>query len=759
MRRAPFVVILALATLSVPVHSRVAAQSAPAPGHLGDPFAPGWMIVDTNGDGVADAVVGAVVVPDAPTAADNAAAADVAARLAFGSTGLTLPLVVRAGDAARAAPGPRFFVGAAAAPASIRSQIEPLVALLTANEGGVFAAGADLVLAGKDAAGLQAAAEAYCARAPYQWALKGDALSSIAPAINKALESGRANTTAELVGVTYVKGTPGIRRAMLRTSSAVAAPALTAALKPVRLAAVHEVVVVGGPRPLSVTNPDAIASEPAAPPRTLEPRPLDLADLYTIKGLLGGSDRMPVPASVDGRLYVPGGTAGVAMANLAARLALESTGVTLPIAVPADGVKPGDVATQAVVAGESPLGAEVERRLHDEDTSHLAAKPLAAGEGELRVVDEALAKHDALLLRGDEQGMAAAAALAAGHFPNLWDYGKPYLSLGDIRTDLHRFFSERSSAGQATAALYHLDRWMTDLSASGGAVSHVEAEVYVDLADPGLGRFVQQEVDRRLHVSGATVRTGSLHAGTQCCDHGVSLGYQSPRVLSPGAADLHRRHRDPVGRHPAAGRRAGRAPPGPARRRGHARGAGERRSGGAPETARADRGAADQGRRRPPAAGGRRAVCVQARVQLAGGRRRAGAGGQGRREAAHLFCAEHRSGSHERDQLEGAMGAGAVSGGRDSRPDARDPARRHHDRGDAGAGAGRSDRRLAADVSRVRNRRGRPRDPDARLHRDDPRARVQRHVPALRPRRGGDRLGAPHRGSQDAARSAHRDGH
>src|SRR4051794_33070644 len=61
---------------------------------LADPFASGWMVADTNGDGIADFINGKVVVHANPTAAENAAAADVAARLGFASTGLTLPLVV-----------------------------------------------------------------------------------------------------------------------------------------------------------------------------------------------------------------------------------------------------------------------------------------------------------------------------------------------------------------------------------------------------------------------------------------------------------------------------------------------------------------------------------------------------------------------------------------------------------------------------------------------------------------------------------------
>ena len=70
------------------------APAAPAVNHLEDPFALGWMLVDTNGDGIADSINGKVVVPSSPSAFDNAAAANMAARLAYGSTGLTPPLVV-----------------------------------------------------------------------------------------------------------------------------------------------------------------------------------------------------------------------------------------------------------------------------------------------------------------------------------------------------------------------------------------------------------------------------------------------------------------------------------------------------------------------------------------------------------------------------------------------------------------------------------------------------------------------------------------
>ena len=77
------VVLLALSSL-------VAYQSdAPAAGHLANPFSAGWMVADTNGDEIVDFIAGKVVVPAHPIAAENSAAADLAARLGYATRSLT----------------------------------------------------------------------------------------------------------------------------------------------------------------------------------------------------------------------------------------------------------------------------------------------------------------------------------------------------------------------------------------------------------------------------------------------------------------------------------------------------------------------------------------------------------------------------------------------------------------------------------------------------------------------------------------------
>ncbi len=146
------------------------------------------------------------------------------------------------------------------------------------------------------------------------------------------------------------------------------------------------------------------------------------------------------------------------------------------------------------------------------------------GEGELRIVDRAFGRQPAVLVRGDEAGEAAAISLASNHFPNLWEPGKQHMSIEEIRYDLHRFFSLRSSSGQAAAALYRLDKWGESIKDA----RNVEAKVFVDIAPPGLKDVVRTELQKRLGVNTIKVEAGSLHAGTQCCEKLPALHYREP---------------------------------------------------------------------------------------------------------------------------------------------------------------------------------------------------------------------------------------
>jgi hypothetical protein len=521
------VAALGIFLTAIPAFSQPQASA-----HVTNVFSEGYMLRDTNHDGVIDFIEGKVVVPAQPDAAENAAAANIAARLGFASTGLTPPLVVSA--AAQSAPGPRIWIGEHSVPPALSANAAQLLTRLQPGEGGVFALAGGLLIAGKNEAGLTAAANAFSARAPYLWKVPGAQFDGISEELNRIVPGANAHIT----GVTYTKGHSGVSRLLVSSHAAVIDANLKAILNLPRFAFVHELVVTAAGHSISALNPKPLPIAPSAPeaaPTTgagddaATPQPLDLSLLYTSKGLFKGTAKMPIPSSLDAQLSVPAGAAGIAMANLAARMGLETTGLSLPLAKPAAGELAKDIHTKAVVAASTPAGQSVIQKLQAEDTAGQALPSLAPGEGELRIVDRAFGKQSAVLVRGDESGSTAALQILSDRMPSLWETGKQYASLEELRYDLHRFFSLRSPAGQAAVALYHLKKWTDEINhESTGLVRDVKAEVYVDVADDRLQAFVKKQLETELKVETAGVKAASLHAGTQCCSENPQLHYEQP---------------------------------------------------------------------------------------------------------------------------------------------------------------------------------------------------------------------------------------
>src|SRR5262249_38505898 len=155
---------------------------------------------------------------------------------------------------------------------------------LEADEGGVFAVGQNLAVIGASDAGLMAAADAYAARAPYQWRVPGKKLGDIG---------------AGLTGVTYMRGKSGVHRPFLGDAEAPAGSTDPGPAQPAGGAG------AGGTGAAAAAGAGGDAAA-AAPTR------LDLATLYTSRGLFGASGRIPLPGSSNAHLFVPAGAEGVA---------------------------------------------------------------------------------------------------------------------------------------------------------------------------------------------------------------------------------------------------------------------------------------------------------------------------------------------------------------------------------------------------------------------------------------------------------------
>src|SRR5882672_9876244 len=182
---------------------------------------------DTNGDGLPDAVAARVIVPASPTLGDVEAATNVAARLGYETTALTLPLVVRDSDVAQ--PGSigvpilvgrtnRFVQQLVAAKTLELAALKPgqgLIVAVASPLGG----GDGLVVIGGDDEGTVNAGVELAARLPRVWGMNGIALPAVEEQTVRYLRAHGINPSDATIGSMVVDSDKrGIAQLSLRVA-------------------------------------------------------------------------------------------------------------------------------------------------------------------------------------------------------------------------------------------------------------------------------------------------------------------------------------------------------------------------------------------------------------------------------------------------------------------------------------------------------------------------------------------------------------
>ena len=560
------------AALGAGGHSTAPPAAQGTAGGIEAIFEPGFLLDDRNGDGHLDFVNAHLALPQAPSDAEVAAAADIAARLGFETASMDLP-VGRDDRSAAGAPLIAIGIGGAErAGVTDLGELEP-------GSGTVFlAAGRDgpvIVGAGGDDAGTRAAAAAFAARLPHIWDPDGATLDDALEDISRLLSDGGIEvTSARAARLSVERRSPGLRRLDVEVSvaagsveaasellegiasGAAEAEQVAEAKEAVEMApeqgeaqqaeaAGQEEAVETAPEQGEAQQAEAAGQEEAeTPPPTLRfpglgllrvavsgpgaaqrivwidndesalpnggRRPgggskgdLDLSNLYSNQGFLGDSDDNLIPDRVD-VLLSPAGDGSAATVDLAARLGLEATGVTLPIAKPPSEIeRPASEPPLVLIGADHPLVVELA------EDEKLDLPELGAGEGWIKVVEEAFGEKTALVIvGGDDAGLERAVRQVAVVLPHIHERGKDRATIEDAEEALWRALSSRSPGGQAATALYKLDR-IADRLASLDLES-LTVSVHVEKADPSLEEFVRGFVAERLTADRIDVVVGNI---------------------------------------------------------------------------------------------------------------------------------------------------------------------------------------------------------------------------------------------------------
>ena len=510
-----------------------AAESPSTPAALSDFFKAGVVFQDRNADGVIDFVDARLAMPEHPTAGELAAAADVTARLGFETSAMNLPLVrlkpdTTGGDVARgfqpSGSGGAIFVGAKSLATSGVTVQSLGGGTLKAGDGLVaaFTIGSQPAVAvlGGDDDGVEAAAVSLAGHLPYVWDQKGATTDKIAADVKRWLTGKGLTPSAVVASGIFVRfNLDGAERVVVDVQLAAgdlvkAQVALnqfkaTSKSDPKRALSYANVRNVrfrlrapaGGIT--TVDLPAAAAPEAAAQPPARRPgggakENFDLSSFYANEGALADSDNNLIPDRVDVLLSADGdGSDGVV--DLAARLGLESTGVSLPIAKPATALTAPESEPILVLIGVS--HPTVDQLIKNHKWERPALQP---GEGLIQLVKKAFGEKSALIVTGgDSAGVDRAVHQLAEKLPHIWARGKDRTTLDDVEDDLRKFVAGRSPAGQASMSLYKLDKLAEKLQDKDLSSAHVK--VFVEKAADGLADVVTQEAVAKLKTTSPPV--------------------------------------------------------------------------------------------------------------------------------------------------------------------------------------------------------------------------------------------------------------
>lgn len=493
------------------------------------------MVRDTNGDGLADSAAARIIVPAKPSPEDVLAAANIAARIGYETAGMDLPLVLGEGNVAR----PQeimlpILIGRENATIKKLAEQGALdLKALKAGQGVIafvpaLLGGSDgVIIAGGDNEGTLAAANELAARLPRVWSTTGITLAGIQDqALQYLRAKGVAASGAGIRSIIVDSDRRGIARIDLRVQVAAAdgtrAKALLEdldsahrrGLEPRTLnfanVAVTNCEVVAGGKAAGLAqvrraglnsrtltppiDPDELAQDtpPGAPPPSAPAKNFDLTSPYSIDGWFGDAYPDLIPDRTDTSLIIGDASESLGAGHVAARLGLETTGITLPITKIDRKVKePNREASPILIGRTNTLVQQLikigKTRLDD----------LEAGEGMLHIVPRAFGNATATIAAGaDPAGTLAACDYLARRVPYIWDVQRGAPAIEDAVTQVNRFFQAKSGAGQASQALGEIENVVSDLKEK--KIESFEAKLFLEKADPALDAYLTGQLKKGL---------------------------------------------------------------------------------------------------------------------------------------------------------------------------------------------------------------------------------------------------------------------
>ena len=510
-------------------------------------------------------VAARIVMPAAATVREIQGASNIAARLGFETTALTMPLVGRDGEQPPAGALPILIGGNNAVVKRLAASGTIDLQRLTKGQGLIAAVpspfggtGIALVVAGRDDEGTLAAANVLAGRLPRLWNMSGITIPALEDHVarylrSREVEAGRPALTAILVD----SDRRGLAAAHVRVpvTAAVAGRAVKSiedldaahrrGLEPGTLnfsevaslvlewdngngVASRTTVRRAGFNSRTLTppiDPDELAPDSpgdrgrAAQPARAPAKPYDLVNAFSIEGWFGDSFTDLIPDRTETSIVLGGASDSLGAVHVAARLGLESTGVTFPIAQADYEIREFAREPSPILVGrDNTLTTELVKigRVHLDD--------LRPGEGAVQIVPRAFGSATAAVVAGaDAAGTEAAALYLARRAPYVWDNRRGAPTLSDVTSEISKFLKGASGAGQAGQALREIDSVVDGLRDK--EIESFEVKLFLEEADAALDQYLTRRVQERVKVE-PKVSSQAITAAVPVIDETIDVPWE-----------------------------------------------------------------------------------------------------------------------------------------------------------------------------------------------------------------------------------------
>ena len=473
---------------------------------IGSMFEIGALLDDTNNDGFPNYVNAALIMSRNPSPTEIQAASEISLRLGFETMAMDLP--IHRGFGSSKIP---IFIGTESLAENVSYKYRPDLSVLRSGQGHIEIIEVNnqqqILLAANDKEGLIDAARVFAGILPHSETISSTKLDEISTDIQNALKAaGVAQSTVSLTKVLTTAEQLGIHSVSLQVKvnsadSIISRSAIEELISPkeetsqptkkhdllrYKGIALVEVNLQGGTS-FQIENsqePPVPGPIPSRPGRSAK-NSLDLSNIYTSDGILGDSDNDIIPDRVDAMMI--SGSSGISlMPDLAGRIGMESTGITVPFVEPAVTLDdPSSQGTLVLVGTENTLTTQLA------DSGKVELSSLEPGEGLIQIVPEAFSgDHSAVVLTGaDQAGADRAIEQVAITFPHIQQRGKGYTTIEDVEEDLWSSLSGHSPVGQAAIGIYKLNQISEKLSEV--HLSELDVTMSLEKVDPGLADYLE----------------------------------------------------------------------------------------------------------------------------------------------------------------------------------------------------------------------------------------------------------------------------